>query len=83
VTLKEAEDQRIPRVRRPEWVRGAYIRLPLLAAGVGPWAELYDPTTEDVAKAITQSFEGEGFELYEGAPSPLEKENYAKHYAES
>jgi len=97
MTIKEALDKRIPRVRRPMWASPtAYLRLPLLFAdGVGPWAELYDDDCQlhvldcrPGSQRICVLLDDEAitdFETYTGPVSSYEqhKENFARTYAEN
>ncbi len=94
MTIQEALDRRIPRIRQPQWAfPRAYIRLPLLADGkYGPWAELYDRRSQEaIGVAVgTQRLcvlypevaNAEGFEVYTGIPDSAENENFAKAYLE-
>ncbi len=95
MTIKEALNQRIPRVRLAKWANpGAYLRLPLMADGAfGPWAELYDKWGQDACEiregsqrvCVLLGDHGEDYEPYTGAASEMEKhpENYARSYVES
>lgn len=86
--IKHALEKRISRVRKKEWVKGAYLRLPLFEKGYGPWAELYDEQGQkDIGVKvgsqkilITHLMEDEGYEEYLGKPIKEEKDNYAKIY---
>lgn len=94
MTITEAIQQRIPRVRKAIWAYpNAYLRLPLFAEGHGPWAELYDdavqmnlgvrPGSQRICIALPDSTED--WEIYSGPISEYEKdpENFAKNYVES
>lgn len=95
MTVQEALDQRIPRVRLAVWQNpNAYLRLPLMANGLhGPWAELYDDDTQQYVlkvrpgsqKIPTWTPSESTFEAYTGAVSPFEQhpENFAGAYVES
>jgi hypothetical protein len=98
MTIEEAINRRIPRVRRPMWANPrAYVRLPLLADGMaGPWAELYDDGVQSEVLGIRPGSQREmcigenarrpdDFVPYEGAPSEFEKhaENFARSYVEA
>jgi hypothetical protein len=95
MTIQQAIQQRIPRVRQPQWANpSAYLRLPLFAdGGHGPWAELYDDLTQqDVlgerpgSQRVFLMFDtSENYEPYTGAVSVFEQhaENFAKAYSES
>lgn len=43
MTIKEALANKIPCVRLPQWNARAYLELPILEGGYGPWATLHDP----------------------------------------
>ncbi len=93
MTIQEALAQRLPRVRKPEWANPqAYLRLPLLTTGYGPWAELYDDVTQrDVLGVRPGSqrlltitmMDDDGYEPFTGEASPFEQEGFAKTYAEA
>ena len=92
MTIKEALQNRIPRVRLPVWNEKAYLRLPLTENNMfGPWAELYDRYGQEALGygvgtqkiAIHTMFEDDGYEVYEGEPDESEKNNYSKIYSES
>ena len=96
MTLNEAIEQRIPRVRQAIWSNpNSYLRLPLFKNGLsGPWAELYDDDCQERVLEIRPGSQriimmGEymtedGFEVYAGPVSPHEQdeENFARTYAE-
>ncbi len=49
MTIREAIDQRVPRVRIAYWNKEAYLRLPLLENSMhGPWCQLIDPASQAV-----------------------------------
>ena len=92
MTIQEALDRRIPRIRRPRWAhKDTYLRLPLLPDGeYGPWAELYG-ITEQVAIGIPVGSQTicvllpdvvseKGYEIYKGPPSQFEAERMDKGY---
>lgn len=93
MTLKEALEQRIPRIRSPKWKDDTYIRLPLLPDKThGPWAELYS-RFEQMALDIPVGSQKIGmwtlledtsdeWERYEGPVDPAEQDNYGKTYSE-
>jgi len=93
MTIQEAIEQRIPRIRSPKWKDDTYIRLPLMEEGShGPWAELYarfEQTALDIPVGsqkigmwtLTEDTSDE-WEVYEGPVDPAEQDNYAKIYAE-
>lgn len=91
--VKEALEQRIPRIRLSVWANPhAYLRLPLLADGkIGPWAELYDEGTQrDVLnirpgsqRILILGGDESDYEVYTGPVSAYEQENFAKGYLES
>lgn len=95
MTLRQALDQRIPRVRKVVWANPtAYLRLPLLAEGYGPWAELYDERVQREVVGVRPGSQrvcvvgvygdDDGYEVYDGPVSAYEAEaaNYARGYAE-
>ena len=97
MTLKEAIQQRIPRVRRPMWAHAdSYLRLPLLSPppAAGVWAELYDDWTQEEvvhvrpgSQRLCVPLELDGvwdFEPYTGVVSPHEQNvaNFARGYSE-
>lgn len=94
MTLKEAIEQRIPRVRLPQWASGAvYLRLPLMADGMhGPLAELYDDFTQAEILHVRPGSQripafgdqSDNWEPFAGSISTFEKdpENFAHRYAE-
>ena len=96
MTIQEALDKRIPRIRKPKWFGNAYLRLPLLPNGeYGPWAELYDdavqkdvleirPGSQRVCVVLPVNADEEGYEAYTGPVSEFEKDklNYSKSYVE-
>ena len=67
--LRDAIEQRIPRVRKTIWANpNAYIRLPLKAGGMkGPWAELFDPSTEESMVQVVREMHGEDAAIKEAA----------------
>lgn len=95
MTIQEALQQRIPRVRQPRWANpDAYLRLPLFANGTyGPWAELYDDRTQEaigippgsqkLCVLLPSIADDKGYESYDGPISSHESENYAKVYVEA
>jgi hypothetical protein len=98
MTLQEAMDQRIPRVRQPIWANpNCYLRLPLLKDGHrGGWAELYDelgqkealgirPGSQKICVALPDVASQDGYEVYSGPVSEYEadKENFAGAYEEN
>ena len=97
MTIQEALDQRIPRVRKPVWANPqAYLRLPLRPGGaIGPWAELYDdlcqaeviqvrPGSQRLCPMLPEIAGDDGYERYTGPVSPFEqdKQNLARNYLE-
>lgn len=97
MTLREAINQRIPRIRQPIWANeNAYIRLPLMKDGQhGPWAELYDdacqrdvlsirPGSQRICVVLPEVADQDGFDVYSGPVSEYEsdKENFARAYEE-
>jgi hypothetical protein len=93
MTIKQAIDTRIPRVRKPIWNAKAYMRLPLLRGGThGPWAELYDEPgqlacdvkvgSQKFCVALHEVLSDDGYEAYEGQPHPAEQVNFAATYSE-
>ena len=47
MTIREAIDQRIEKVRLPIWAEGAHVRFDFLDGGkMGPWAHVKDPSGE-------------------------------------
>jgi hypothetical protein len=57
MTLREAAEQGIQRLRREEWGPTAYLRLDLVTFGsersAGPWGHLYDRGTQEATGAET------------------------------
>lgn len=48
MTIDEAVENGISRVRRPMWSNpNAYVRLDLVDGGRGPWLRLYDRTSQE------------------------------------
>ncbi len=96
MTIRDALAQRVPRVRQSNWVNpAAYLRLPLLADGAGPWAELYDdeiqvdvlrirPGSQRVLCALRDTLDQDGYDIYAGPMSSFEShaENFAQTYVE-
>jgi hypothetical protein len=98
MTIKEALQRRIPRVRQPQWSNPqAYLRLPLFADGShGPWAELYDDVTQQDALDVRPGsqrilvlescgqWDGQ-WDVYAGPVSVFEQDpkNFAGVYVES
>jgi hypothetical protein len=95
VTINEALQQRVPRVRLPHWASPrCYLRLPLLKDGMhGPWAELYDDDCQEHLLKIRPGSQrvpmfGESeqtYEPYTGPPSRFEQhpEAFSRTYEES
>lgn len=92
MTAQEALDNRIPRIRKPVWANpNAYMRLPLMEKGYGPWAELYDDRSQEMMEIrpgsqlvlVLNLGDDKDWEVYSGPISPHEKEGYAKVYLES
>lgn len=96
MTITEALEARIPRVRKSAWVKEAYLRLPLLENGkIGPWAELYseydqkeilgiEPGSQKLCVLLPDVAKDDGFERYEGPPSKYEMQSsYASNYSET
>ena len=98
MVIREAIDQRVPRIRKAVWTNpNCYLRLPLMKGGMhGPWAELYDDTCQQQVLNIRPGSQrmGVGFDIpyedpdwerYEGPVSEFEKDpdNYAKVYEEA
>ncbi len=95
MTLREALNQRIPRVRQAHWAyEDTYLRLPLLPNGiVGPWAELYGDREQTIlglpvgSQRVPWMFtdDSDAWEIYTGPASIHEQdpENYAKGYSEN
>jgi hypothetical protein len=94
MTIRDALQQRIPRVRDPKWAPMAYLRLPLLeGGGVGPWAELYDDgVQQDVLeirpgsqRVLVIHMMADSCEPYAGPVSPFEQAdgNFARVYVEA
>jgi hypothetical protein len=46
MTIKEAVENKIYRLRRPMWPESAYIKLAPVDEYIGPWAYLYDRQTQ-------------------------------------
>jgi len=47
MTVQEALDQRIGKIRLPEWAEGSYVSFDFLEGGTyGPWAHVKDPSGE-------------------------------------
>lgn len=95
MTITEALELRIPRVRKAVWAYpNAYLRLPLFTEGHGPWAELYDdasqvnlgvrPGSQRICIALPGVDNENDWEKYDGPPSEYEKDpqNFAKNYVE-
>ena len=92
MTIREALDKRIPRIRKSAWSNVAYLRLPLLENGKeGPWAELYDrygqqacgvKVGSDRLMIIGPQLEDDGYEEFTGEIAPEEKDNFAASYSE-
>ena len=90
MTIKEALDKRIPRVRKTKWAGEAYLRLPLLADGkVGPWASLYSeyeqkellkiPVGSQKLCVFMPDVAGDsGYVPYKGKPSSFEEPGYVE-----
>lgn len=81
MTIREALEKRIPRLRQQQWANPkAYLRLPLLEKGYGPWAELYDRDSQlrlglpvgSQKIPIFETLACDGFEEYTGEPDPAE-----------
>lgn len=91
MTIREALERRIPRVRKPIWKSDqCYLRLPLLEDGWGPWAELYDDIVQPLIEVepgqkllVLQVLDDDGYVVYDGPISGHEQENYARSYLES
>ena len=49
MTLSEASQQGIQKLRKPQWVTKAYLQIDLFPnGGHGPWGHLYDKETQQV-----------------------------------
>ena len=74
MNIKEALKKRIPRVRCEGWNKKAYIKLPLLESGYGPWAILFDEVCQRSGERllITQIISCEVV-TYKGKPSEAEQ----------
>lgn len=81
MTIREALNKRIPRVRKPEWNKFAYLRLPLTENNTySAWAELYDrPSQEALGKEVGKDrllimnlLNEEGWEKFEGEKDEAE-----------
>lgn len=46
MTVQEALDQRIEKIRLPVWAEGSYISFDFVESGYGPWAHVKDPSGE-------------------------------------
>lgn len=47
MTVQDAIDQRIEKIRLPQWAEGAYVSFDFLDdAKIGPWAHVKDPSGE-------------------------------------
>ena len=92
MTIKEALEKRIPRIRKQAWSAVSYLRLPLLKDGkTGPWAELYDrPGQLAIGEKVGSqrillmgdALNDDGFFPYQEKPDAAEQENFAKTYTE-
>lgn len=94
MTIQQAIQQRIPRVRLKQWGPDAYLRLPLFKNGTsGPWAELYDERTQAEVleirpgsqRVLVISDDNDQYEPFTGSPSTFEQHanNFARIYAEA
>ena len=96
MTMKEALDRRIPRIRKANWADpNAYVRLPLFKDGkFGPWAELYSEYEQRDVLEIRPgsqrfltlgSLDDDGYERYAGPASEFEShhDNFARTYEEA
>lgn len=84
MNLNEATALGLPRVRRPNWPKGAYLKLSLLGNGMrGPWLRLYDRVCQEAIgeptpQVIIAIGEVSDFEEYTGVLDESDDQEAAK-----
>lgn len=85
MNIKQALDNRIPRVRALNWGDKTYIRLPLTEKSYGPWAEVFDlsiPPEGKPERVLVTTLYDEECEPYTGEKHEAEQNGYSKIYLE-
>jgi hypothetical protein len=81
ITVKEAKEKQIRRIRMPNWNPKAYLKLDFTPDGLcGPWVSLYDEDGQNALNIpvgsqkvlIFSIIDAVGYEIYTGEPSKWE-----------